>query len=85
METFGFHLYRSTDGSLNNAVRITPDMIFGQGTGGGDYSFVDQQGITAGTTYYYWLAETEQNGRVNLHGPIRITAIEGYRPANMSG
>jgi uncharacterized repeat protein (TIGR01451 family) len=84
LDTVGFHLYRSTTGSVNDAVRVTPALIPGQGSEGGAYSFDDVR-ITYGTTYWYWLVETETTGTINFYGPIRATAIQGYDPEGQRG
>jgi uncharacterized repeat protein (TIGR01451 family) len=84
LDTVGFHLYRSTSGGLNDAVRITPALIPGQGSDGGAYSFTDTR-ITAGVTYWYWLVETETTGTINYYGPVRATAIQGYDPEGRMG
>jgi uncharacterized repeat protein (TIGR01451 family) len=70
LNTWGFYLYRSADGSRASAIRVTPEIILGQGRGqgGASYSWLDTDAQT-GTTYTYWLQEIELNGVVNEYGP----------------
>jgi NAD dependent epimerase/dehydratase family enzyme len=70
LNTWGFYLYRSTDGSRAGAVRVTPEIILGQGRGqgGAAYSWVDKD-AQVGRIYTYWLQEVELNGTVNEYGP----------------
>ena len=70
INTWGFHLYRSANGQRAGAVRVTPQIIPGQGRGqgGASYSWVDTS-VEAGVTYTYWLAETEIGGATNEYGP----------------
>jgi CshA-type fibril repeat protein len=72
VNTFGFALYRSATGQRADAVRITPDLILGQGRGqgGASYSWSDTT-VNSGETYMYWLVETEVNGTINEYGPAR--------------
>ncbi|HEX9371099.1 MAG TPA: hypothetical protein VF897_08835, partial [Roseiflexaceae bacterium] len=80
--TWGFHLYRSTDGIRDHAIRITPELILGRGRGqGASYSW-DDTTAEAGVTYSYWLQEVELNGHTNEYGPVRAatgTAGTQYR------
>jgi len=70
INTWGFYLYRSADGSRAHAVRVTPELILGQGRGqgGASYSWNDT-GAQPGVTYTYWLQEVEINGTVHEYGP----------------
>lgn len=70
VDTWGFHLYRSTTGDRGDAQRITTQLIpaQGRGQGGASYSWLDT-GATPGRTYYYWLQEVERNGNTNEYGP----------------
>jgi uncharacterized repeat protein (TIGR01451 family) len=70
LNTWGFYLYRSADGSRVSATRITPEVILGQGRGqgGAAYSWVDKD-AQVGRIYTYWLQEVELNGTVNEYGP----------------
>ena len=71
INTYGFHLYRSTDGNRNNAVRVTDQIILSQGwgQGGAIYQWVDT-GTQSGVTYTYWLQETELDGDQLEYGPV---------------
>jgi hypothetical protein len=81
INTWGFHLYRSADGTRASAVRVTSTLIPGQGRGqgGASYSWTDT-GVEDGVTYTYWLVETEIGGATNEYGP----AIADARPAVMT-
>jgi uncharacterized repeat protein (TIGR01451 family) len=70
INTWGFHLYRSADGSRTGAVRVTAAIIPGQGRGqgGAAYSWLDQD-AQPGVTYSYWLQEVELNGTTYEYGP----------------
>jgi uncharacterized repeat protein (TIGR01451 family) len=72
LNTWGFQLYRSTDGKRASAVRVTPVLILGQGRGqgGASYIWIDTT-AQVGVTYVYWLVETELNGTTNEYGPTR--------------
>jgi hypothetical protein len=70
INTWGFDLYRSTDGQRSSAVRVTPTLIPGKGRGqaGASYTWTDTD-AEAGATYTYWLIETEIGGATNQYGP----------------
>ncbi|MEM7533520.1 MAG: SdrD B-like domain-containing protein [Chloroflexota bacterium] len=70
-ETFGFHLYRSTDGDRNNAVRVTDQLIASQGAAGGVYQFTDTSTVP-GVVYVYWLREVETSGKTRDYGPVGV-------------
>jgi hypothetical protein len=78
INTWGFHLYRSADGSRAGAVRVTAAIIPGQGhgQGGAAYTWLDQD-AQPGVAYSYWLQEVELNGTTNEYGP----ATAGSAPA----
>jgi uncharacterized repeat protein (TIGR01451 family) len=78
INTWGFHLYRSADGSRSGAVRVTAAIIPGQGRGqgGAAYSWLDVD-AQPGVTYSYWLQEVELNGTTTEYGP----ATAGSAPA----
>jgi len=67
--TFGFHLYRSTNGVREDAVRITKQMVPARGAGGGEYVHEDD-GILPGLPYVYWLVEVENGVEANEFGPV---------------
>ncbi|MEM7535483.1 MAG: SdrD B-like domain-containing protein [Chloroflexota bacterium] len=80
IDTFGFHLYRSTNGGREGAVRITTDLIMPEGKEGGFYSFVDNS-ILEGVSYIYWLHEVETNEIegipvVHEYGPIGVQVMQ---------
>ena len=75
INTWGFHLYRSADGSRAGAVRVTASLIPGQGRGQGGavYSWLDQ-GAQPGVSYSYWLQEVEVNGTTSEYGPATVSS-----------
>jgi uncharacterized repeat protein (TIGR01451 family) len=79
INTWGFHLYRSTDGSRTGAARVTATIIPGQGRGQGGavYSWLDRD-AQPGVAYSYWLQEVELNGTTYEYGP----ATAGSSPAS---
>ncbi|NOK83600.1 MAG: hypothetical protein GFH27_549305n176 [Chloroflexi bacterium AL-W] len=72
IDTWGFHLYRSEDGTWENAQRVTDAMILaeGRGQGGAAYRWTDQD-VNTTATYTYWLVETELDGSTNRYGPAQ--------------
>lgn len=71
--TWGFHIYRSSDGSRVNAVRVTPRLIRSQGRGevGATYTWTDRD-VASGMRYTYWLQETELDGTLHEYGPATL-------------
>jgi hypothetical protein len=71
--TAGFHLLRSTTGTLADAVRVTPALIPARGgaTEGAAYSWADATATDPAATYSYWLEEHEIGGATRLYGPVR--------------
>ncbi len=71
LDTWGFHLYRSATGRLDDAVRVTDRLILAKGRGGlgASYNFVDQT-ATAGP-YTYWLEEHTTGGARAIYGPAQ--------------
>lgn len=70
INTAGFDILRSTDGQLETAVKITPEMI--EARGGSDdtyYSFLDETALE-GITYTYWVKETETTGIEIIYAPF---------------
>jgi uncharacterized repeat protein (TIGR01451 family) len=72
INTWGFHLYRSVTGRRADAVRVTSQIILGQGRGQGGavYQWTDMD-IQTASTYSYWLQEIEISGANNEYGPAR--------------
>ena len=78
MNTFGFALYRSEDGSRENvlrenAVRVSDEMIAAKGASGASYDWLDAT-ASPELGYTYWLQEVETSGRMNEYGPTRVAA-----------
>jgi uncharacterized repeat protein (TIGR01451 family) len=70
IDSWGFHLWRSSDGRRANAQRVTPQLILARGgSTGADYSWLDTTALP-GVTYTYWLEEIELNGTSNEYGPV---------------
>jgi len=74
LDTWGFHLYRSTDGSRANAVQVTPELIVAQGRGREQtvYTWIDRD-VVEETSYTYWLHEIELDGSTHEYGPAART------------
>lgn len=72
LNTWGFHLWRSTTGNRTDALRITPSLIpsTGSSSQGSVYSFTDQT-VEPGIRYTYWLQELEVDGTTHEYGPIQ--------------
>lgn len=72
IDTWGFHLWRSSDGQRASAVRVTPELILarGQATSGAAYSWLDST-APADPSAVYWLQEIELDGTSNEYGPAR--------------
>jgi hypothetical protein len=66
-KTLGFHLLRATSPDLSQATQVTAALTPARG-GGSSYGWTDQA-ATPGTTYYYWLQESEIGGGTNTYGP----------------
>ncbi|MEZ4770356.1 MAG: hypothetical protein R2844_18260, partial [Caldilineales bacterium] len=43
------------------------------GLGGFLYTWVDQDDLTPGTDYYYWLEDLDVSGAVTRHVPVSVT------------
>jgi uncharacterized repeat protein (TIGR01451 family) len=69
INTWGFHLLRSSDGTLANAERVTTELIPARGnsTSGATYTWTDTAEEGA-TSYTYWLQEIERDGTINEYG-----------------
>jgi len=70
IDTAGFHLWRA-DSAGAEYVRLTEGMIPAEGgpTWGAVYRYEDD-GVTAGRTYFYRLADLSFSGSQELHGPV---------------
>jgi hypothetical protein len=72
--TFGYQLYRSSDGMRSNAVPVTEELIMSQGTSGGDYTVVDQAS-QAGIAYTYWLDEVDIDGAISELATVTVDIV----------
>ena len=76
IDTYGFRLLRSSDGSRDGATPVSPLILrAGQGQGGASYEWVDGD-AQPGVTYTYWLQEIELSEATNEYalGSGRISA-----------
>ncbi|MCX7789061.1 MAG: DUF11 domain-containing protein, partial [Chloroflexaceae bacterium] len=71
INTLGFYLYRSSDGTRATAGRVTPSLVAARGSssGGERYSFLDTAAMPGGA-YTYWLVEVERGGQTSEYGPL---------------
>lgn len=74
VQNLGFNLYRrlEPDGErerLND--KLIPSQAIGS-SGGASYEYLDQE-VATGKTYSYWLETVASSGRVQQHGPVRVT------------
>lgn len=77
VNTRGFHILRSTSGSLGDAIYLTSTPIPARGSalGGERYSWTDTTEGNFGRQVAYWLEEVETTGAIQRFGPVRPTAI----------
>jgi uncharacterized repeat protein (TIGR01451 family) len=73
VDTWGFHLLRSSDGTRTSAERVTAELILAKGGSnlGASYRWLDRS-AEAGNTYTYWLQETELDGTINEYGTATV-------------
>lgn len=73
VNTWGFHIYRSSTSSRADAERVTAQIIVatGRGTAGTAYRWTDST-AQAGVRYSYWLQEVEVGGATNDYGPATL-------------
>jgi hypothetical protein len=78
VDTWGFHLLRSSDATLKNAVRVTPELIAAEGRGQSStsYSWLDTT-TTDDADYTYWLEETEVDGSTIVYEmPVQVAQTD---------
>jgi len=68
--TWGFHIWRGVSDAVEEAVKVTPDLI-SAGVSNGLYSFVDTE-ADPDVNSYYWLAERDNDGKITMHGPFLL-------------
>jgi hypothetical protein len=72
IDTYGFRLVRSANGTRADAIEITNAIIPGRGRGqGANYTWIDTTAV-ANVAYTYWLVEVETNGTITDYGPTRV-------------
>ncbi len=68
----GYHIYRGTTNSTNEATRITNSIIPATNTSSThSYSFVDDN-LAIDQTYYYWLQSVDLDLTYQFHGPVTV-------------
>ncbi len=84
----GWNIYRgnSRDAHQNDeSIQINPTLIPGEGTTSEptDYVFVDENEVTEGSTYWYWIEGCSNSGETEIFGPISLKIpSEGENPYN---
>jgi hypothetical protein len=75
LDTWGFHLYRSKSGELDDAVRVTKQLILAKGNSstGASYMFIDA--TASDGPYTYWLEEHTRDGTRTFYGPETTAAF----------
>jgi uncharacterized repeat protein (TIGR01451 family) len=75
INSWGFHLLRSSDGTRANAERVTTELIPARGnsTSGATYLWTDTA-EPGDTSYTYWLQEIERDGTINEYG-VAVVSI----------
>ncbi len=68
----GYHLYRSDDNNLNNAKKITTQLIPATNSSGQNNYSVNDEEVEHSHTYYYWLTSIESNGSCLQNGPVSV-------------
>jgi uncharacterized repeat protein (TIGR01451 family)/fimbrial isopeptide formation D2 family protein len=77
--TFGYTILRGTTPNRASAIAVSV-LITARGGENVDTSYMwDDPTAEPGTTYYYWLQETEVNGQTNDYGPVSTAAEPGVR------
>ena len=83
VNSFGFDIFRSPDGTRDSAVKITPTLIPAAGrAGGATYDFMDSA-VQVGQTYAYWLVETELDGHQLDYGPVAVHVMQPGAQQNL--
>ena len=75
INTAGFHVLRSSNGTLANARKIVEQLTASQGSAGGSYELVlpyDETAEPPLKLLSFWLYEVEFNGDVNYYGPATV-------------
>ncbi len=74
-DTWGFNLYRSTDGDRSNAVKVNASVILaqGQGSNGASYTYLDSD-AQPGVAYHYWLDKVGLDGTSTELGEATVSA-----------
>ncbi|NJN16430.1 MAG: hypothetical protein HC822_09260 [Oscillochloris sp.] len=81
LNSLGFEIYRSADGTRAGAERITSQMIVARGSAGSgaSYSWLDKT-AQPGVAYRYWLVEVERGGlRTEYELEAGATTQQTYR------
>jgi len=63
------------EGSLADAVRITPNMIAARNTAQvQSYNFADER-VSRGGEYAYWIQSIHNDGSMEFHGPVSVKVV----------
>lgn len=73
----GWNILRNTTADFNSSVQLNSAIIEGYGTTSepSDYSFVDEDDLESGQTYWYWLESISYSGASEYFGPIAVEVI----------
>jgi FlgD Ig-like domain/The GLUG motif len=76
-DNLGFFIQRSEDPNgyvLVDCVQLNTEIITGMGTTSydNDYTFVDENTVIEGHTYYYWLESMNTIGEIDVFGPVSL-------------
>ena len=74
-DTYGFQVYRGKTDRLSEAKSVTTEIIPAQGRQGGAHYGLFDSAITAGSSAYYWLVETELTGNTIFYGPVNVNVM----------
>jgi hypothetical protein len=77
----GFNIYRGETNNVNEASRININIIEATNTSQTHtYNYVDDEGLTVGNTYYYWLQSVDLTGYSVFSNGINVTITGGGTP-----
>jgi len=75
IDTSGFHVVSSSDGTLISARQVTEALVLSKGSEGGDYSVILPYNETVEpplSLLSFWLYEEETDGGFNYYGPAVV-------------
>ena len=82
-DNWGFNVYRADVNDPQQAVKINPDLIPGQGQSvmGATYRYVDDT-VEPGKTYWYWVEDVDFDGHTTWHGPVEVYVPQRLEPGD---